>query len=367
MAAFYSRDESMKHIMITAACAVAALASAPALAHEPGAVRADAHAPIGVMGDHTHAAHEWMLSYRVMHMAMSGNHIGTDSLSPEAIVTTIANPHAGPATLRVVPVDMKMDMHMLSVMYGLTDRITLMAMAQYREAEMEHITFAGMMGQTRLGRFSARSEGLGDTSIVALAKVFESESDTVLMSFGLSLPTGSIDETGSALTPANMVMSAILPYGMQLGSGTYDPLVSATWRHRAGHWQFGTQASGRLHAGENDAGYARGNEARATVWTSWSPRPAWSFSTRLSGQAIGEISGEDARITAPVQTADPANYGGKRLDFGLGVNWMGQSGVLAGHRLALEASMPVWQDLNGPQLGSDWLLTLGWQYAWAAH
>ena len=32
--------------------------------------RPDGHAPIGVMGEHTHKAGEWMFSYRYMHMSM---------------------------------------------------------------------------------------------------------------------------------------------------------------------------------------------------------------------------------------------------------------------------------------------------------
>ena len=39
-----------------------------------GAVRADGHAPIGVMGDHLHKRGEWMLSYRFMRMNMEGTH-----------------------------------------------------------------------------------------------------------------------------------------------------------------------------------------------------------------------------------------------------------------------------------------------------
>jgi len=49
------------------------------------------HAPIGVMGDHLHKAGEWMLSFRTMTMSMSGNLQGSESISPEAIVTTVPN------------------------------------------------------------------------------------------------------------------------------------------------------------------------------------------------------------------------------------------------------------------------------------
>jgi len=41
--------------------------------------RPDGHAPIGVMGDHTHEAGEWMLSYRYRLMFMDGNRDGTSS------------------------------------------------------------------------------------------------------------------------------------------------------------------------------------------------------------------------------------------------------------------------------------------------
>jgi len=119
-------------------------AAAPALAHEGdgGQVTyATDHAPIGVMADHRHKKGEWMLSYRYMYMDMSGNRDGTDGLSPEEIVTTVANPFGAPPTLRVVPTDMPMQMHMVGGMYGLSDRITLMAMGMYIEKEMDHITF----------------------------------------------------------------------------------------------------------------------------------------------------------------------------------------------------------------------------------
>ena len=43
--------------------------------------RPDAHAPIGVMGDHLHKKGEFMLSYRFMNMKMEDNRDGTNDLS----------------------------------------------------------------------------------------------------------------------------------------------------------------------------------------------------------------------------------------------------------------------------------------------
>jgi hypothetical protein len=129
------------------------------------APRADAHAPIGVMGDHRHHKGELMLSYRFMWMWMEGNLIGDDSVSPDTIVTTVPNRFFGmpgqPPTLRVVPTEMGMNMNMFGAMYGISDTVTLMGMLPYIEKDMHHITYAGPVGTTRLGTFSTESEGIG--------------------------------------------------------------------------------------------------------------------------------------------------------------------------------------------------------------
>jgi hypothetical protein len=37
--------------------------------------------------------------------------------------------------------------------------------------------------------------------------------------------------------------------------------------------------------------------------------------------------------------------------------------MLKGQRLAVELLRPVYEDLDGPQLGNEWTLNAGWQYA----
>ena len=68
-------------------------------------------------------------------------------------------------------------------------------------------------------------------------------------------------------------------------------------------------------------------------------------------------------IMGPVQTANPDFQGGERIDLIGGVNTVVTHGPLAGHRFALEVGAPIYQDLNGPQMTGDWMLTLGWQKA----
>ena len=104
--------------------------------------RADSHAPIGVMADHMHGKGEWMFSYRFMTMNMQGNLKNSSAIDPDTIVTTEPNRFFGmpgmPPTLRIVPLDMTMDMHMLGLMYAPSDKLTLMFMTHYVNNSMQH-------------------------------------------------------------------------------------------------------------------------------------------------------------------------------------------------------------------------------------
>ena len=114
---------------------------------------------------------------------------------------------------------------------------------------------------------------------------------------------------------------------------------------------------------ENNEEYSLGDEHRLTVWGSYLWKPWISTSARLAGQTIDKIGGQDPDIVAPVQTADPNNQGGERVDILLGVNLIGQTGAMAGHRVAFEYGAPIYEHLNGPQLETDWTFTIGYQKA----
>jgi len=350
------------------------LASTAVLAHEDdtdtvamagnaGPAHADSHAPIGVMGDHMHREGEWMFSYRFIRMDMAGNRDGTGDLSPEEIVTSASNPNAPPPTLRVVPTEMTMDMHMFGVMYAPSDDLTLMAMLPYIDKEMDHVTFQGMAGTTRLGTFTTRSSGIGDAKLSALFRLHADDVHHLHASAGVSLPTGSITEEDDVLSPMNTRPTLRLPYPMQIGSGTLDLIGGLTYLAGQGPRGWGAQYRAVLRTGENDEDYTLGDIHRLTAWLSHRWQAALSGSLRLEYRRRGNIDGADPEITAPVQTADPDRQGGEWLELYAGLNWAGQ-GDRAGHRLALEYGVPLAQDLDGPQLEIDHNLALGYQYSW---
>jgi len=330
--------------------------------------RADGHGPIGAMGDHMHKKGEWMFSYRYMHMDMEGSRIGTDNVSPETIATTVTNRFFGapeqPKTLRVVPLSMTMDMHMFGAMYAPSDTVTMMFMLPVMRKSMDHLTFAGGAGTNILGGFTTVSEGVGDAKLTALIRLYQDPHNHIHFNLGLSAPTGSIQERDDILTPMGATPNVRLPYAMQNGTGTWDLHPGLTYTGRMNDLSWGAQyrADIRLES-QNNEGYSWGDKHALTAWMAYQWAPWISTSLRVDAMTQQSIDGIDSQISGPVQTADPGNYGGERVDLLFGVNLIGQQGVLADHRLAFEFGVPVYQDLNGPQLETDWTFTLGWQKA----
>ena len=325
------------------------------------------HAPIGVMGDHMHKKGEFMLSYRLMYMQMQGNRIGTDEISSDEIVTSIPNIFTGapmqPPTLRVVPTEMPMSMHMLGAMYAPTDWLTLMGMVMFVQKDMTHITYQGGMGTNILGTFETSTSGIGDTKFGMLFRLLDQNRHHLHANIGMSFPTGSITETDQILTPLETRPTPRLPYPMQLGSGTYDPSLGITYSGKTERFNWGSQLSYLFRLGENDEDYALGNKFSWQTWGAYGIANWISTSLRLSYYNLGTIDGIDDDIVAPVQTANPDFQGGDRVDASLGVNFLGTSGALKNFRLGLEFDLPLYQNLNGPQMEVDYNFTAGIQYA----
>lgn len=302
-------------------------------------------APVGIMGAHTHEAGDWMLSYRYMFMEMDGNRDGNNRVSEQDVFAQ---------GFMVAPTEMSMEMHMLGAMYAPTNDLTLMFMLPYVRLSMDHVNQMGV-------EFTTKSEGLGDVKATALYVLYRWKGQQLHLNAGASLPTGSIKEKDD--TPAGSNQK--LPYPMQLGSGTFDLLPGITYLGQSEDWSWGAQLAGTLRLGRNDKGYSLGEQVTVTAWGArrWSD---WlSTSLRLDGQAWGNIDGQDDDLDpAMVPTADPSRRGGERIDMLFGVNLYGRERWMRGQRLAMEVGVPIYQSLDGPQLEADWLLTVGWQYAW---
>ena len=351
----------MSRSVLSTAISLSLLTASPAvLAHYDGG-RADSHAPISVMGDHTHSKGEWMLSYRYMGMGMSGAKSGSESLSTDEAFAEI--PGMGMMNMKALPYDMTMEMHMLGAMYAPTDNLTLMAMLPYSTNEMTTKTRMTMMGNTTQGEFDTETSGIGDVSVGGLYKFYDENGYRLHLNMVFGLPTDSIEEE-DYIPMAGQELQ--LPYPMQLGSGSYELRPGLTLNKQYDSWSWGAQVSAKIPLDENDQGYELGSSKYLTAWAAKPVSPWASVSVAAYKSWWTSINGsaEDLTISPMMNpAADPDAKGGQRLDIGVGLNLLGKNGALKGHRLAMEYKAPVQESLHGIQMETDYAFTVGWQKA----
>jgi hypothetical protein len=306
--------------------------------------------PAGVQGAGMIGAGKFMLNYTPMYMHMEGDYIGTSQVSQQTILG---------AGYHVIPASMDMQSHMLSAMYGVTDWLNVMIMGSYQIKSMDMTTFSMMMPGKVLGTSSSTTEGFGDTSVGVLWRLYQDPINHVHFNMGFSLPTGSTTETATMLSPMNgMPMTMRANYGMQLGTGTVDAMPGLTYTGHLNNWSWGLAWRSRFALDDNDQGYHWGNLHEFTGWGGYTWLPGVTTTARLAGSIQDRIHGADPQITIGMMPgADPALYGGKRIDLLGGLEVAGKRFGLPGVNVAIEGGAPVYQDLNGPQLGRAWQLT----------
>lgn len=337
--------------LLTLPCASPAFAQTDSATDEivASGFRADAVGPAGTMGDHVHESGNVMVGVTWTRERYSGaNHRGTNK-------ATDAQVAAAGYTVRAS--EMTMDMVMLHLMYAPSDRITLMVMPMWMRMDMEmtgiampagghdgHGGHSLMPGQT----MSHAVSGVSDTRASALVSLSRDPKLSAHAGLTVSIPTGSVSRKNDA--------GQFVHYGMQSGSGTWDLEPSFTLRGGSEALSWGLQAS-YLHRLEdrNDSGFRFGDRFSATGWLARPLSRNISLSARLAytdeGIIKGHYNGAHNHSSPPDRQE---NYGGKRLEAGLGIN----TAIGKGLRLGAEATVPLYQKVNGYQLTKDYGLNL---------
>ena len=332
----------MRNVVFASVATLVSVATSAGMAAEPSAL-SHLH---DTTGAHHHALGEWSVGYQYRVTHSSGLRDGNDSVSNASVMAVYGE----------VPVKMEMAMHMLELMYGVSDRLSVMIMPQYMQMDMTHNSSHGG------GHSHQHSvQGFGDTEVTAsyrlLGEQQEDASQNTLLTFGASLPTGSTDETfvnhhGDTYR---------LPYNMQLGSGTVDPMIGLTYTHSTPELTFGARTLNYIRLGKNDEGYRLGNKYTAATWLSHTVFEHTVFTVRLEGEAWENVSGRDADLPlTTIAGADPKGQAGERVLAFVGVTLAGDA-VLKGHRLNAEFGVPLYERYAGPQPDTDYRFGLGWK------
>ena len=289
--------------------------------------------PIDVLGSHIHLRGQWMVGYRFMHMAMEGGHVHE-------------------ADYPVRPEHMRMALHMVEVMYGLTDRLTLMAMLGYQQAAMESRTVQGT-------RFETSASGPNDLQLAVHYALHPGATHYLVGLLGVQVPLGRVDVRDD--TP--MGTGQPLPYPMRPGSGTWDLVLGLTSIHRLGDWNLGVHGDALWRTGTNRYGYRLGHRVHAGAWVTYRVRAWMAWTLHVDAHVLGDVQGHDARLNpAMTPTADPALQGERHLTIQPALNFYVPGGPLKGMRWSVYLDRPLLEAHEGAAMETSWQLTLAWQW-----
>ncbi len=297
--------------------------------------------PLNIFGAGTPEPHEFRIKANLSWGRMVGMRRGTSNRSTK---DTLGQYMMSPR---------KMDMYMsnVSVGYAFSDRFFAGIMGMYVNKDMEMVRRDGR-------RSSMYSQGAGDTMLMTKTLLYADDylipTSQVSLLLGVSLPTGSIDQDEKG---------QILPYSMQLGSGTFDPFIGVLYEGSNSPFWWGANVSYLARAYENYKSYNLGDEYRADLYAMYQARYNLVGELQIKGKYVGDIEGEAQEIeqdgnghmrgnpNMPFMSNlfDPNNYGGSTLDLTAGVQWQ----PFHNHILNAQFSFPLFQNLHGTQLEKD--------------
>ncbi len=307
--------------------------------HTPGA-----YAPIGVMGDHLHHAGGFMISIRYMTMGMSGMISGSDNIDDTQVLDQYM----------MTPQEMEMSMQMVGVMYAPSERVTLMLMQNVVQKNMSMLNRMGSL-------MESSSRGLGETRLSVLFGLLNTENSSLHLNTSIGFPTGKIDMVTT--TPMNDEM--LMPYPMQLGSGSVEGTLGITYKGGAEKLKWGIQSLFLKRINQNNRSYKLGDQYQINSWLSYGLSNWLSVSTRMSGLRQNSIQGVDEEMhTMMSPMANSSNSGFSRLIAGFGLNFsFGNQPVLQKFKAGVEYARPVFQQVEGMQMKSTNQLIFGLRYS----
>ncbi len=330
--------------------------------------------PMNIPGGGIPETHEFRFKLSAMTMGMEG--LTRDGNAVSAASQLGMPVMMGAATGKFMAVPTSMDMRMLNftVGYSFSDRLFGGVMLMHKDNSMEMMFSNAMSGSTGQSGFTMESSGIADTMLMGKYRLFADDplipSRQASLFFGLSLPTGSIDETNRN-HPLAARQRELLPYSMQLGSGSYDPTIGVLYQRSMSPYWWGVNAMYTARLYDNDRNYRSGDEARLDLYGMYQFRSNLLAQLQLNIEHRGKIDGEmDDILSGASGRATPGdgsspyitpmynanNYGGEKMLATVGLQW--QPAPL--NIIDLIVAVPLYQNLNGLQLEEESRVMLTW-------
>lgn len=243
------------------------------------------------------------------------------------------------------PSPMNRDLRVLAVpsvlAYGVTRDLALFGIASYLDKTLDATAGAG--------RQQRGDSGLGDVMLVSRYTIYAldrlGETRRFAPFLGLKFPTGESDQRDSL---------GRLPQPIQLGSGSWDPLLGAIFTWQTFQWEFDASVQYRFNTVAHD--FQFGDEARLDL----------SFQYRLWPRTLE--AGVPAFLYGVLESNlirnEKNTVGGVRDPDSGGTTWFLAPGLqYVTKRVILEAvvQVPVVQNLNGLALKNDYIVSAGFR------
>lgn len=309
--------------------------------------RPDARGLLGVFADRTLAMGELELSYHFSQLNYRGVYFGRDSLP---LASTLQLFNDAPLTRSDI-------VHNVRFGFGVTDDLTIVARGGFAVLERETIANNGLV---RVG-----IEQFTDLEVGALYDVIASGPYRMHFQAGAIVPVMPGNTTYADTTAAQTGNNQPLPYDMRTSGGTYAVIAGIGGSVQNEMASLGAQFRMRVNVASNDAGgigYTLGDRYEANGWGAYNINDNLAILAGVRWENWDNIDGHDIRLNV---NGDPHNQGGmlagQRVMLPAGLNFIipGES-VFAGHQMSLEAVYSMHHDYEGPQLGLDWGLNLGY-------
>ena len=303
--------------------------------------------PIGVRFGETLEGDSVRIGYSWKRMHSQGLRVSADHVTPGDVYDL---------GYSQTPRSLEVTVHTFQIAYAPHPRVTLVAEVPFIQKELERVDPVALIGGR--SRRQIQTEGVGDIAFSVVIPFIRKGIESSQVHIGFDVPTGSIRRKESIGTG-----SRILPYSAQTGNGTVDLEWGWTYKGETENFSWGGQAIGRHPVGRNDRDYREGSRFTGSLWAVAQLFAGVSASIRTEWEKQNNSEGFDRDLRPTFDPSESSQLrGGTRLSVAPGLTF--DVPRLPGQRIAVEVGIPVYQDLDGPQLERDWTIKTGWQWVY---
>ena len=301
----------------------------------------------------------WQFSVRTIFREQSG-YLDGDSKISNAKVQWNPSKTRTATNFPIIVDRIQQEATLLSLSYQLTDLYRIAVSTAHIVQSTDH--FSAVPGYEA---FAIKSSGMGDTTVNLNRLLWRHNQRSLYANIGVSLPTGSIDKKGD--TPRGPG-SQILPYSMQLGSGTYDFPFGLNYQSIGPEFAYGGNFAVRMRTNENDRDYRLGDEYSADVWLELLRDKRFSPTLRLSYVNKENITGSDQALLMnngssfiyPVSMANPNFYARQNYNIHIGGRFkLGANSEKNPLTIQFGYAIPIYEAVDGVQPRSRNTFSLG--------